>query len=60
MELRVVLAIVGILTFQFCLFYIEHNTNKGEDANKCSDLFYFLLSMSSLLISVGELVLEMF
>ena len=31
MELRVVLVIVGILTVQFCLFYNEHNTNKGED-----------------------------
>ena len=29
MELGV--AIVGILAFLFCLFYIVHNTDKGED-----------------------------
>ena len=36
---RVVLAIVGILTFQFCLYYIEQNTNKGEETNKFKDYF---------------------
>ena len=31
---RVVLVIVGILTVQFCLFYIEHNTNIGEEMSR--------------------------
>ena len=44
---RVVLAIVGILTFKFCLLYIEYNTNKGKDTKKIKD---YLISYSQCLL----------
>ena len=59
MVLRVVLLIVGILTVQFCLFYNEHITNKGEDTINVK-IFLIISSMSSLSMSVREFLPEMF
>ena len=59
MKLGVV--IVGILAFLLCLFYIVHNTDKGEDTatNVEIDSFsYFQCLLFSL--SMGKFALEFF
>ena len=48
---RVVLAIVGILTFKFCLLYIEYNTNKGEDTNKLRIISFRVLNVFFIKVS---------